>query len=222
MHGYAIDSNERKMVPLYIAIVSVLLGLYIQSLIATNNIAVPWWIEVPSVFALYGVLYALFDKYLWKYRVFRLVGIVKTPNLNGTWKGTILSSYNNFKLPYSMNVKIIQNWTKMSILLKTNSSSSYSTIAGITTENPEKMMLTYQYVNEPNDNSPATMHMHRGTAILDIEVDCNKLIGGCYSNRERQTYGRLIFERSCKSTSKPLETNNTDPTKRLNNLTNYF
>lgn len=221
MHSYAIDSNERIVVPLYIAIVSILVGLYIQNLVDSYNLAVPWWIDVPTVFALYGMFYSLFDKCLWKLRFFRIIGLIKTPNLNGRWKGTILSSYNNFKLPFNMTIKIVQSWTKISVLLNTNSSSSYSTIAGIIVENPEKMMLTYQYLNEPNENSAPTMQMHRGTATLDIQADCNRLVGGWYSNRARQTYGRLSIERICKDTSKPSENVDLNTAKK-SDLTNYF
>jgi hypothetical protein len=196
MHNYAIDSNERITIPLYIAIMSILIGLLIQNTLNFYNIIVPWWIDAPSIFGLYAILYTFFDKHLWKSRLFKITGIVKTPNLNGSWKGALLSSYNDFKTPYEMTMKIIQTWTKISIVLEAESSSSCSTIAGIIAENPERMSLTYQYVNEPNEDAESTMQMHRGTATLEIQANGNMLVGGCYSNRARKTYGRLTFERN--------------------------
>ena len=108
MHPYSIDSAERMLIPLYIAIISVLISFFFQWLFDLFNFTVPWYIKSPSVFALYGVLYKLFEFRLWKWTFLKKIGAVKTPNLNGTWSGRLVSSYNR-ETSYEANIKIIQN-----------------------------------------------------------------------------------------------------------------
>lgn len=195
MHPYAIDSNERILIPLYIAIASILLALFFQWIFNLFDLAFPWWIEAPSVFALYGLFYKLFDVYLWKWKILKTIGAVKTPNLNGDWKGNLASSYDDFKTKIDANIRIIQNWTKISIVLTTISSSSRSLVAGIITENPEQYILSYQYLDEPRQISESTLHMHRGTTTINIQSDLSKFIGEYYTGRDRTNRGELVFER---------------------------
>lgn len=195
MHPYAIDSNERILIPLYLAILSVLLALFFQWAFELFNLTLPWWVEAPSVFALYGLFYKLFDKYLWKWEIFKTIGAIKTPNLNGGWKGHLASSYEDFKKKHDANIRIVQSWTRISIVLTTESSSSRSLLAGIITENPEQNTLSYQYLNEPRQNSEKSLHVHRGTATLNIQSDLSKFMGEYYSGRDRMNSGELVFER---------------------------
>jgi hypothetical protein len=194
MHPYAIDSNERMVIPLYLAIVSVLVTFFFQWLFDLFNFTLPWWIKAPSVFLLYGALYKLFDIKLWKWNVFKRIGAVKTPNLNGNWSGHLISSYNK-QTSYEANIRIIQNWTKISIVLTTKTSSSHSLVAGIVTENPEQNILNYQYINDPRPLSEPTMHIHIGTSILYIPSNCKNFTGEYYTGRDRENYGEMIFER---------------------------
>jgi len=195
MHPYAIDSNERIVIPLYLAILSVLLALFSQATLDSYNLTLPWWVEAPSVFALYGLFYTVFDKYFWRFEFLKKVGAVRTPNLNGNWRGTLTSEYDDFKNVKKANIKIIQTWTNISIVLTTESSSSCSLVAGIETKNPEQNTLSYQYLNEPNSRAETTLHMHRGTATLNIQLDEKKFAGNYYSGRDRKNTGELLFER---------------------------
>jgi len=94
MHSYCIDTNERKNVILMIVIISIVLNMSLIKYIDGYNIIIPWWIESPSVFLVYGILYKFFDKKLWL--VLQSINIIKTPNLNGQWIGFIQSSFNDY------------------------------------------------------------------------------------------------------------------------------
>jgi hypothetical protein len=194
MHDYAVDSDERLKVTLYIAIVSILLMLVVQKSLDFFNMTLPWWIDGISVFSFYAFFLWLFDKHIWKWRLTRIMGLIKTPNIAGDYEGTFFSSYDDFKKPISIRVKIIQTWTKISVNWETELSSSRSFVATIIT-NDEPNILTYQYKNEPKTNTPSTMHMHMGTATVDILNDVLK--GGCYSNRDRKTTGHFEFKKRC-------------------------
>lgn len=192
MHNYATDSNERLHVALYLAICSVLLMTAIQWLLNLLNLQIPWWVDGISVFGFYGLFLYLFDRYIWKWNLIQKIGLVKIPNIAGTYEGTLLTSFDGFKKPIQINVDVFQTWTKISVNWKTATSSSRSLVASILT-NAEPNILTYQYLNEPKTSAPSTMHMHRGTAISDITTDA--LNGGCYTNRDRKTTGQFELKK---------------------------
>jgi len=195
MHPYTTDSSERRFIPLYIAIVSILFAWGLNRLFNFIQLTAPWWVDAPSVVGLYGLLYTLFDKYLWRFRILRTVVIVKIPNLNGTWNGYVASSFDKHATKHNATIRIYQNWTRIIISLETNYSKSSSLIAAIVTENPSGTILCYEYVNEPKPNAKSTMHTHRGTARLILKSDGKVLEGEYYTGRDRQNFGILRFER---------------------------
>src|SRR2546430_10024576 len=83
MHGYSTDSNERKVVPLLLALMAIALAWMSSKFLAVMHLAIPWWLDAPSSMAFYGALYALFDKYLWRNSFVYNMGLVRIPNLTG-------------------------------------------------------------------------------------------------------------------------------------------
>jgi len=196
MHSYATDSSERKSVPLYIGCTSVLVAWALNRVLGAIQFALPWWIDAPSVIGFYGLVYAIFNKYLWRWRILRTIGVVKIPDLNGTWEGYVASSFDQHATKYDATITIFQNWTQISIILETSNSKSSSLIAAIVTEDPNSMVLSYEYLNEPKPNSKHTMHIHRGTARLTLQSDGKMLEGEYYTGRDRQNFGILRFKRT--------------------------
>src|SRR6266404_6276691 len=86
MHGYSTDSNERRIVPLLLALLAIALAWVTSKSLATAHLAVPWWADAPSSIAFYGALYALFDRYLWRKCFVHKLGLVRIPNLTGHWR----------------------------------------------------------------------------------------------------------------------------------------
>lgn len=168
----------------------------------TLPFTVPWWVEVPSVMGFYGLFYALFDRRLWRITLLHRIGLVQLPDLNGTWEGFVKSSFDEYATQHYARVKISQRWTQISIRLDTDGSKSHSLSAALLTTNPNEIMLSYEYLNEPKaSNSAATMHTHRGTARLTIDsVNApGTLEGEYYTGRDRRMYGGVHLERSFKS-----------------------
>ena len=195
MHTYTTDSSERKFIPLYIASASILLAWGLNRLFNFTQLTVPWWIDAPSVIGFYGLLYTLFNKYLWRSRILRTIGIVKVPDLNGVWNGYVVSSFDKHAKEDKATIKISQTWTRIVIILETNYSKSSSLIAAIVTEDPSGTILSYEYLNEPKPNAKHTMHAHRGTARLTLKSEGKVLEGEYYTGRDRQNFGILRFER---------------------------
>jgi hypothetical protein len=195
MHPYVTDSEERKIIPWFLAVLGVLASWALYAILNSVQVSPPWWIDMPSLIGFYGLFYTVFDKWLWQVPVFHAVGLVKVPNLNGTWEGEISSSYHEHQNKLPATIQIVQTWSKIVINLETESSKSRSQTASVITETPDTILVTYEYLNEPKPHSTSTMHAHRGTArhtlaLVDGDVTFN---GEYYSGRDRGNFGTLYF-----------------------------
>lgn len=195
MHPYATDSNERKLVLFLLAVVSVLSAWFLKRVLGVLEFTIPWWLDAPSVVGFYGMFYIIFDKYLWKMDILRRIGLVKIPDLHGTWEGYITSSFNANAAKYDGTIKICQNWERININMRTQDSKSHSLTAAILTENQNAIIISYEYLNEPMHNAKTTMHAHRGTARLMLASDNQTFEGEYYTGRDRQNFGFLSFSR---------------------------
>lgn len=157
------------------------------------EIGLKWWAESPSFYFFYGLLYAAFDKWCWKW--FRKIGLIKTPDLNGEWNGTLETSFDNYSPELKITLKIFQSWTKIKIVLITDHSISRSEAASVILGAPEGKYLNYQYVNEPKPSAVQTMSIHRGTTKLLLDEKKDTLSGEYYSGRNRQNFGSLTLKR---------------------------
>jgi len=196
MHPYSIETGERKFIFLLLAVLSVILTWGFYQVLDYNKIVLSWWVESPSIFFFYGLLFIVFDRWLWKF--FGYIGILKTPDLNGLWEGHIKTSFDEHSSEIKASLKIFQTWTKIKILLIAEHSSSSSEAASLIVGNPEGKYLSYQYINEPKSNAIQTMSIHRGTARVVLDEKGDTLSGEYYSGRDRQNFGSLIFERKNK------------------------
>ena len=137
---------------------------------------------------------AIFDRHLWGHPLLRKLGLVKTPNLSGCWRGYLTSSFDNHAKHHDLSVEIFQSWTQISIFLSTVTSVSRSCVAVIQVSDPEGVALIYQYENQPLADATRTMHMHYGTAMMRMS-DGSRLTGDYYAGRDRGTFGRISCRR---------------------------
>lgn len=193
LHRYASETGGRKSVPLFLAAASIGFTWFLNTLFSLWNFVLPWWIEGPSVLGFYGLFYTVFDKKLWKVSLIRRT--LKLPNLNGSWKGYVSSSYDNFQSRLAAEMEICQTWTSMSISMKTAHSNGRSLTSMLVNADTDETTLNYEYLNEPKISAPISMQMHRGTALLSIDKDVKTLEGEYYTGRGRINYGLLHFER---------------------------
>jgi hypothetical protein len=190
LHGYSTDSGERKIVPLVLGSVAIALAWLFSTILAFMHLSLPWWVESPSTLGFYGILYALFDRILWRNRFVRKLGLVRVPNLTGRWRGYLLSSFDGHQKRRNLMINIWQSWTQISVFLTTETSISSSCAAVIQVDDPDGLSLTYQYQNQPLADAMRTMHMHYGTAVLRLSNEDN-LSGDYYAGRDRRTFGRI-------------------------------
>ncbi|MBI1953428.1 MAG: hypothetical protein HYS41_04815 [Candidatus Omnitrophica bacterium] len=195
MHPYSTDSKERIFVPFFLAVLSILGALLFHKWLAFLRIELPWWSEAPSVMGVYGLFHGFFDRAAWRWPILRKIGIVKIPDLNGSWKGEAGSSFDRHSSGREITVEIQQRWSRISVVLRAPDSISRSLIGGLLTEDPIGAMLSYEYLNEPKSNAPATMQTHRGTTRLIIGENLRTLEGEYYSGRGRSSAGVLNLKR---------------------------
>jgi hypothetical protein len=152
---------------------------------------IPIWIETPSIIGLYGLFIKLHDKYLWKVK--RLgFAIPVLPDLNGKWKSEINSSYEGGTVKEA-DVNIFQTYSKFSMTLKTDESSSETIMAHFSLCDPIQQKLTYCFRSDPKGVAPATMNPHNGVASLDIRDDGRQLKGFYFTGRGRMTQGDITL-----------------------------
>ena len=194
MHGYSTDSSERRVVPLLLALLSIGLAWISSRFLAAAHLALPWWLDAPSSLAFYGVLYGLFEKFLWRSRLAHKLGLVRIPDLMGRWRGYLITSFDGHAKRHDLLINIFQSWTQISVFLTTRTSMSRSCAAVIQVDDPEGVALIYQYQNQPLANAEKTMHMHYGTAMLRLSSE-GCLAGDYYAGRDRRTFGRICCKR---------------------------
>jgi hypothetical protein len=208
MHGYSTDSGERRVVPLLLASAAIILAWVSSRILAITELSVPWWLDAPSSLAFYGILYSLFDTYLWRNCLVSKLGLARIPNLAGRWNGYVISSFDGHAKRHHFVINIFQSWTHIAIFLTTATSMSRSCAAIIQVDDPDGVALIYQYQNQPLADAMKTMHMHYGTAVLKVtNGDC--LSGDYYAGRDRRTFGRICCRRQLGSPRTDPESVNT-------------
>ncbi len=194
MHGYSIDSDERRNVVFGLAILGIAAAYCLDQLLDLTSASLPWWFDAPASFGFFGLFYWLFDQRVWRWRMLRTLGLVTAPDLSGHWKGSIVSSH----VPrdrHEVTVDIRQSWTGLTVVLTGASSRSYSTAAVLRTKAADGPELTHTYRNEPLPHATDTMHIHHGTATMRLAEAGQQLVGEYYTGRGRQTYGSITLRR---------------------------
>ncbi|HSX09136.1 MAG TPA: hypothetical protein VLF93_03220 [Candidatus Saccharimonadales bacterium] len=149
----------------------------------------PWWIDKPTPLVIYGLLFILFDIYLWKINIFRFFGVVTVPNLEGRWEGKHVSSHKenglNTEVPGALEID--QTFSKISFRAYFPESKSKKVIASFGNEG-DNQYLYYTYDSEIAVKSKEKMKNHLGTAKVEyVESGKSKKLKGTYFNSAGNT-----------------------------------
>jgi hypothetical protein len=173
-----------------IAVVAV--GLSWLVVTALSSLSWPeWLVSVPSVTASFGLIYGLFDRYLWRAQAIRRVGLSSTPDASGTYEGQLRSTHigaDGKPVTHPVRIEVVQTWTRMCVSMDVGSSdrisSSVSHMASVGEEG-SSARLGYCYRNKVNPGvADADMGDHEGTADLTLGSD-GQLRGRYYNSRPR-------------------------------------
>jgi hypothetical protein len=87
-----------------------------------------------SIFAtVLGFCWWVFANWAWRWRVFRLLGLVKIPDLNGTWQGIVKRDGKN-ETEHNFQIDVSQKFNAIVIKTKSTNSSGISIIAEFVTD----------------------------------------------------------------------------------------
>jgi SMODS-associating 2TM, beta-strand rich effector domain len=203
MHPYSNDSSRTRTVMLVLAITAILLAWILGHLLGDLDVTPPWWLDTPAVVGFYGILWHVYDRFVWRICVGRqtLSGI---PNYNGTWAGFVRSSHGG-STTYVARLSIRQTSTRIVVALSTDQSRSWSHTAMLCGGLGSGQGLQYIYANWPrNVQVPApaapqsyqptmAMYPHEGVSRLLLRPD-GTIDGDYQTDRHRGTHGTLSFK----------------------------
>lgn len=191
MNSY-VPNNRRRVVSVLLVVSIGLVGA-INTVPNTVDFEFQWVVNPFSVAGIFGLLYFMFDRFIWKWHLLRRLDIVTIPDLNGVWRGEIESSHDQDSQPLQASVVISQRWSKILVELETEESHSKSVAASFLTSCSLSPELVYAYVNEPKPKAQKSMEMHKGTARLAFTGQ--SLEGDYYTGRGRRTIGSIRLTR---------------------------
>ncbi len=147
------------------------------------------FVDTFGVIGAYGFLYSLFDNFVWKWPLLRMLGIVDGPDLSGRWRGTLISSFDGKKEVPAV-LEITQTFSAIRVDMYFEKSSSTSLLASFVRERNGQLALHYEYQNDPNEIADETMNVHYGSARLVYVQDRHNL-DGTYYNPDRYERGHF-------------------------------
>lgn len=138
---------------------------------------------------------AAYEKWAWRWRIFHWM--IKRPNLNGNYKGTLVSSYidpqTNQKIPpIPAYISIHQTLLTIQIRQYTKESDSTSVVGDFVHSFDGRYELIFTYHNEPRTSVRDRSEIHYGTAKLLIQGNTERLTGSYWT--DRKTTGEMTFE----------------------------
>lgn len=188
-HPYA--HSAQRSATVWLAVLGVASAWGWAAITRRFSIDVPWWIDAPAVFGFYGLLYWLYDRFLWGTALFRALHGV--PNLSGRYKVTVRTSHDNHEAVREASAVIAQTWSRVVVRLETEFSTSTSKTAWLQESPGVGFSIAYIYSNMPRPSAPAELVPHEGTAVIVFDA-IGKGKGTYYTGRGRVNFGELEFE----------------------------
>jgi hypothetical protein len=147
--------------------------------------------KLPDVVGIYAILYYIFSKWIWRLPI--LQGwLIPFPNLQGTWKGTLQTTWkdpktNKVPSPITLLLVIKQSFDEISCIMHTEESSSISNAALLSQDNNGIICLSYNYTNKPDAAIRERSAVHDGAALLTVISKPERLLKGEYWTNRKTT-----------------------------------
>ena len=202
MHDYSIDRHPKEKIIFGLAFVAIAaapaiserLNNCLVSLETTGWISSPPIIAIP-VFALFVLVFLLFDQYLWRVQWFRRMFMI--PDLNGNWVCDgcgILKNGEKVEYPWEGRIVITQSWSRISVSMSAGQSGSESVSASISRISGRGFRLLYHYINHPKPGEEE-LNIHHGTAEVVFDDDCDSAEGFYFTDQHRSTVGTMTLKK---------------------------
>jgi hypothetical protein len=153
---------------------------------------------VPIVVTIDTIVFFLFAKYAWKWRIFK-DWLVPFPDLNGTYQGMIKTTWSDpltdeRPAPIPATLTIHQSFFSISCVMRTAEMTSHSFISDfILDEDNQVKKLSYSYTSIPKQVVIERSPQHQGTIVFEIDDSSKpKLLGEYWTTRK--TTGTIELE----------------------------
>jgi hypothetical protein len=152
---------------------------------------------LPKVASIDLILAGIFVKWAWKWKIFNN-WLVTFPNLNGTWEGTIQTSWINPETglipgPIPAIITINQSFSRISCVMHTSEMKSYSIAEEFRIDSDQQIkQLVYTYLSKPRILVENRSIPHEGTVVLNIIGNPVYKLDGYYWT-SRKTTGEITF-----------------------------
>lgn len=147
--------------------------------------------RVPDAVMYTGIFYLIFSRLLWQLKILH-PWLVPYPNIQGTWVGTLESTWINPKTgkriaPIPVQFCIKQDFESLRISMFTKESSSFSQAARFVDESDKSLSLSYTYSNKPEAKVRDRSEIHDGAAYIRIIDNDNMILKGEYWTSRKTT-----------------------------------
>lgn len=168
-------------------------------ILSANGWVIPtsFFAPLSSVVSVLSVVLLVFDKWGWAWWALRL--IARRPDLRGTWKGTIASSWldpaTKVRLePIDFFLSVKQTYTGLHLRLMTSESTSVSLATTLTEEPDGSWSINGIYRNEPKLSMRERSPIHQGGIVLRLGGPPPDTMAGQYWT-DRGTSGEMKLAR---------------------------
>ncbi|CAH7151071.1 MULTISPECIES: Cap15 family cyclic dinucleotide receptor domain-containing protein [Vibrio] len=196
MHDYASFDHNRATVGRWLGVGSLMLAGGFANLVVwlRDLTGIEYFVQASlTTGAIYAVLHYLFNKFIWKVKIF------KVPDLSGHWsiKGTTLNEDGSEKYPWDGKLDIEQSWEKIAIRLETKSSESYSYTATLAklAGTSGGWRLSYSYSNTPHMQFSHELNGHKGFCEVIFSENLKTARANYFNSNGRRTFGVMDLER---------------------------
>lgn len=188
----------------------VLVAMTVVTLLGVQGVSELWMGELPPLGRLISMIAFVIGTgalafanwgWRWLWRKFPILNKVFFPDLNGTWEGTLKSTWIDPKTekgiaPIPSRLVIRQGILHFSIKQQTGESKSWSThVIPEADPDADRYRIWYGYTNKPKMEFSHRSNDHDGIAWFEIEIDedPDHLVGQYFTSR--RTSGDMDFRR---------------------------
>jgi hypothetical protein len=142
----------------------------------------------------------VYERWLWRFSPIHRVGLIKTPVVIGTWKGSLESFWidpatEQRREPKTVYLTVKQTATTLSARVLTDESASEQVAGMMAKTEAEHPALSYTYRNRPElrfreENFSA---IHYGSALLEVVGDPATALVGSYWGDRKGSRGEMRF-----------------------------
>jgi hypothetical protein len=177
------------------------IGLWVLLLyLSAPHLLVTWEAarRIPEVVVIYGLLYFVFTKWLWRLKVFQ-GWLIPFPDLEGTWRGTLASTWVDPETgmaidPIPVVVAIRQSFSGLSCSMYTKESTSTSIASSFHMDEESGVgWIAYVYTNTPTVVVRGRSATHDGAVKLRVIKRPRLMLEGEYWSN-RKTTGSIHLE----------------------------